>query len=740
MTPKTFTPTANQDIEEFFKNRFGKYNPRRTIKLNEELYYTPPAPPKDRTEILFHDKKKKDQYWRRPTDLPKIFWEWNEDVVINAETTEWDEGNLISLSVEDTITLFTLREREMERRQKGIFFFNNGDIEYISGHNYFFLTYCYMPGAGYPDFRKFQRDVHYVIELAKNDKDVLGCYFHKAKKTGLTQIIVSMFLNDSTMYAEKSFGFMNKSQPEADGLNMVLFKAAYERMPAIMAPKITKEAEWRIIFGKPPAKYTGTKKSIGNLAASKKLKALNTWIFTAATTLEPKFDGPKMYEIQLDELPKYKISVKKLLEKIAETVKLQQTIIGKIWVTSYPPEEDTPGFEEAKKIYYESKLTTIKSGLLGRTQSQLICYFVSALVSTDGTFDIYGNANQAEAFRLNDAERLNCGSDRKALQAKIRQYPRNEEESWRSGGAGSTFDTVHWAEAKEKLEKKLRNGEILYVDVNLMWKNGKFGEVTYQVVTEAEKLNGKRGWWRIYEMPEYKDLNQIFKDDDGLFTPISDTKHLAGVDVTEYVNTSDIESEPSNNCITVRSHFDLARDTAFGRPASNKRICVYHGRKEDSNDFIEDLVLTMFFFGMYLLIEANKRWVITKLKEMKLQNFLLCRQNDGTITPYTFGEKNMSVSTNKDVIDTICRLINRHYKYPQMPGEVDNCLQVTDIDYIEQVMNFKPHKTKKYDMVMSDGYSLMALEAFSAYEKFLYTNKLSDDGMIAFGEYLMNAV
>jgi hypothetical protein len=242
-------------------------------------------------------------------------------------------------------------------------------------------------------------------------------------------------------------------------------------------------------------------------------------------------------------------------------------------------------------------------------------------------------------------------------------------------------------------------------------------------------------------MPFPDDLNRVYKDAEGHFTPASDTKHLGGVDVTEYVNTSDLTNPtPSNNSITVGSFFDVKRDTMLQRPASRKPIMVYYGRKEDADDFIEDLILTMFFTGGYFLIEANKRWVMTKLKNMKLHNFLLVRQSDGTIQPFQYGEANMSVSTTKELINDLCRLGNAYLKYPQLPGEVDYCKVLKILSLIDQLMRFKPAKTQEFDEVMSFLYWLLAMEAFSAIKHLLFSLDQQDDGLAAFGEYLMDRV
>lgn len=714
---------------------------RITIKLNEELeFITPPVPSK--TTMINYGKSKKNQHWSRPDDLPKVFWDWNEDVIINAEKTEYDEGLLISLSIEDTILVWKYREREMDRRQNGVWIIIDGEIFYLTGDFYFFLMYCYMPGAGYPQFRKFQMKIFYVIYLAIKNPDALGVYFQKAKKTGLTQIIVSVFLNHSTMTQERTFGFMNKTEPEAKSLNMELFKASYDKLPAIMAPKITTKSEGRIIFGKPAVKYTGTASSIQKLVKSRQTKVLNTWIITAAPVKEPKFDGPKMYFIQLDEFPKYTVSPKLIFEKVAETVKLQQTIDGKIFITSYPPEKDTDGFDEAKVIYYDSKLSTIKDAKKwNRTVSQLICYYVSSLESTDGTFDIYGNADESEALRRNQAEREACKTSG-ALQARIRQYSRTEEESWRSGGSGSTFNNIRLGEGKTKWEDEERAGVALKTNVLLHWTNGRFSKVTYEPLTDETITEKKiKEYLEIYEMPAEQDLNRVFKDNDEYWTPASDTKFIFTMDPTDYLHASAVKADPSDNAIYVLSHRDIKRDIIMGRPASKIPVARWVWRPEDPNDTIEFLLKVMFFFGAFGIIEGNKPWVLTKLKELGLFNFMLVLLKDGTIMPFKYGEPNMagsSISTSKGLIDTLCRLGNSYLKQPQMDGDIDYCLYLKVLPLYDSLMRFNPNKTQPSHDAMAFLYGLLALESFSAFQHLLFNQDQADEGMLEFAMHLLD--
>lgn len=731
----------------------------RTIQINKELEFTCPDPT-ETSDILFKHKKKKDQKWtlipeeglaenpgpHTPVilDIPKMFFDWHEDVKFNQEYTRYNEsGVLIDLSVDDTKLLSFFLVRELHRREHGVHFMNFGELEYLTGDHYFFLVYKNMPLApmNRAQFRKFQRDVFYVIELALKDKNILGAFFAKAKKTGLSEIIASVILNHSTKIRQRSCGVMNKSQDEANDVNINMIWTSYELLPNIFQPSVKSKNLSKIKFGNPSMNFTGTEKNRAKIARLKSAKPLNTWIFSAPTKVEVKFDGPVMYIIHLDEFPKWKVSPKSIFNKVSETVKLQQTIIGKIFITSYPPEEDSKFMAEAKEIYDGSKLSTAKKNPLGRTSTGLICHFVSALVSTDGTFDEYGNSDEQKAFLLNDGERKAC-KDSKALQAKKRQYPRNEVECWTAGGSGSTFDNEHLSEASQFVEENEQAGNIISVDLNLRWKDGiRFGKVEYDTVTKEETEEGKKGWFNCTEMPDPADTNRCFQDEKGLWSPPYDTKHIGGIDPTEYKNKSGVVANPSDTSMTFKSFFDGARDLRMGRPASNVVILNYSDRREDPDDSLEDVILAIFWLSAFVIIEANKQWMVTKLVNMGLGNFLLLLQADGTIKPYKLGEKNKAITSSTSVINNYCRSIDTWMKKPKQPGEVDYCIHgIKRKKMIGQLMNFNPNDPSPYDDVVSLGYCQLAQDSFAAIIEYLKQNAPDENVMAMAVEYQMGQV
>jgi hypothetical protein len=120
-------------------------------------------------------------------------------------------------------------------------------------------------------------------------------------------------------------------------------------------------------------------------------------------------------------------------------------------------------------------------------------------------------------------------------------------------------------------------------------------------------------------------------------------------------------------------------------------------------------------------VEANKRWVLTKLEKMGLGHFLLVRTKDNIIMPWAevSEEERKAVSSTTEVIEEYCRKINTYLKRPnQLDTTIDYCMAMKNRRLVKNLMRFSPLNTKEFDDVVGFGYLLMARDAmFSLFDK-----------------------
>lgn len=695
----------------------------------DEHYFELPEPPKSKADVLFADLPKEQQYWRR-LKFPKIWYDFIPGITkVNSPATIYNADNvLIHLSADDTKLLSKLLEIELHRRRYGVWMMNCGELEYLTGDHYFALQWgkmhgytnnehegCYysVNGMAHPDygsnygmFRKFQRDVAYFLQLTKNDPLCAGGFIGKAKKTGVTQFMALFYLNESTMIKEKRFAFMSKSHSDAKFTNMMLYQHALEALPPIITPRIKTLNQSKVVFDKP-------RNSAGlHMAASAGFK---TYV-EALPTKEDGFDGPKIYCSWLDEFMKYESPYPQIFfDKSSEATKLQHEIVGKQYLTCYPPEDNSRGFYEARKIWKECMLSTKNSE--GQTKSGLYKFFLGALNATEGTFDWYGNADQALAYRKNHARRDQAKGDRVALQRLKRQYPEKETEMWEAGGSGSAFDNIRLSEQKKLVEQEEENGAKLFVDGNLEWTGEPYNSPVVWVELSPEQIDaGHVGRFRCFEKLMPDEINRIINEHSidmyGNYRPTDDAICVTSVDPTDYRQASEA-AEGSKNSIICGAVEDTVRNTRFNRIASNIPFFEMLHRDDDPDVLLEDVVKLIFYANSYVLVEANKGWLITKLKKMNLQNFMIIYDKSKKIfRPYKDGDETVSVYTSEHLIDEYCRAIATYIRKVGI-GEVEYLKYLKSIRLIDQLMEFDPKDTKKYDLVVSFGYWRLGCTALS---------------------------
>lgn len=147
--------------------------------------YIPKIPPKEL--ILFSNLPKEEQYWRR-TPLPKYYIER----VLEEEYKQKNELELVLTGQRKKVTyvdsvLERYRRQEWWRRVNGVWFMNEGEPTYITGHHYFYLQWSkfdHPSNEGYPNYYEFSRDNFYIRDWCENNPCSLGYIMIASRGTG----------------------------------------------------------------------------------------------------------------------------------------------------------------------------------------------------------------------------------------------------------------------------------------------------------------------------------------------------------------------------------------------------------------------------------------------------------------------------------------------------------------------------------------------------------------------------
>lgn len=702
---------------------------RKIITVGEHQIELPPLP-SNKDDILFVHEKKNDAYWRR-IEFPKIWYDFNPLTKVYQHDTVYDDndGILISLSYEDSELLKRLLIQENKRRSKGVWMKNYDQFEWLAPSYYYNLQWCQMKDLAqkYGDFREPQNQVLTLWHYVKHKWEWCnGLVLPKCKKSGITQIIAGDYVNEATQQKGWEMAVMSKEYDHAVDVAMAYFFHAFDNLPYIMQPDLRKRNEHEVVFGTPVARI-GTRSH----KTKDKKEVLNTRV-AASKTKPTGFDGPVVRQAWISEMPKTweasKVSPDALHKKVRETVRLQQKKNGALIYESYMPEIDDRGFREFREICKQSELST-KNPDTGKTESSMIVLELTAVDSNEVCFDKHGRCDRRKALHIINTENngLKTLSDK---QAHRRQYPRDRNDMYDSGGRGTVFDNTKLALVKRELENEAKSGHRPWKEVNLRWANslwetgkqqnrrpyGQFAMIYEEVITDDELASGVEGSLKIFHDLPDKMLNQVVqrnhRDEDGEYlAPIdSDNTMVAGCDPTDYALKRDVR-EGSKVAVIGGFLYNPAMDTEFKKTISNTPMFEYEFRHENPDDDLEMIIKIILYYNVRIVIEANKKWVVTAVKREGLQHFLLLKQSDGSIRPYQKGDEQRLVSTDHGMIDAYIRAIRRWWA-----GTVDYMKTYRSLNGLQQAMDFDPTETKKFNNIVALGYWRIAVDSYSVFK------------------------
>lgn len=713
-----------------------------------------PDLPANPNNVFFINDDPENAYWNRDRilkDYKPIWFKFipNETILVGhdeeeeegeeQQTTFDDDGYAKTLNKEDSDYIRFCYEREMERRRDGVYIRIKNTLTHITGDHWFTLMWCKTKRpdkkSDYFDYREYQRDFFYLIKHTNKSANIDLCDWSKAKKTGITNLMWCYYLNKSTMTKNINLGHMSIDSQKAAKTFRDHFMYAYYGLPLALKPdyKSLSENEGRITFGR---RY--------NSKASKRSTTddeLNTTVMCVPTVINA-FDVDVFSDIWYDEAPKYKFNFGEIFRSNIGGTKLQDYAVGKQWITSYTPEQSGESFTEAKKIFYDSELSTITEYSDGRTKSGGICCHIPAFKSWATSFDKYGKCNEVEAKQKikNILEGL---QDRPSEFLKIkRQYANTKRDAWSVGDSSSVFDPIRLTELEIDLEERQRAEQTFewghFEWENPIWELGKkdkrpkgiFGPVKWVPISEEDRRKGKEDKARLYNKPPAQHINQAImqgRDEYGNLLPPDIFNYCGGIDPADWKDaaTADIVSNIAIDTMAVQN---TARNTLAKEVVTKIQYAEYLARPDNPYEWYEDIVKQILYFSQLIIVEANNAAVATKLEEEGLGHYMLFKNQSGVICFYKANHKNLPIEMggklknianvkagSVDVISDIIILIKSYLQRANPDiGEIDYGALIRSERFFKQAKEFDPKDTRRFDLVMAKGYALMCHENYLA--------------------------
>jgi hypothetical protein len=630
----------------------------------------------------------KNQYWRR-RELPAFF-----------EEVEYDrDGNAILNLQQRTYAL-----EEVRRCKEGFWFYNNGIKTYITGKNYFYLSWWKLENDVYPDYRDTDRRYFLYLNHWEKTSWCLGIVRGKKRREGATSQATSNLVYECIFFKNSFCGLTSKTQIDAKTAftNMVSF--GYRQLPVFLKPKQlnNKDSVTELVFAHKSVTTKGEKGSAIDTDTGHRSKV----DFRAPT--KNAYDSGRLSRFLGDEMGKWPVETpaSEFLAIVSKTMVQGVKRVGFCELPSTVNEMTKGGGGEFKKIWDLADIE--KYG--GRTPNRITRYFTPAYDGFVGFIDRYGMSvidepteEQAQYLIENYVgsgdlteedvrvgakkylESRRVGLESVALEEEIRMNPFDEREMFMARNANCHFDAVLLLELYDKA-KSFEKQIIEYG--NWVWKDGiPFSEAVWERTSPDHAR-----WRRPYNfiLPNEKRIERQGNS----FLPLTHVQFIAACDPFQNSITEDGTGSKASGGILNR--FDeKGQESIFNR----MMVCVYHARPKMAELLHMDMALMCFAYGCQILIENKMDGGMRKFFiDNGLENFLI----------YLPGKENAGVDPNSD---NKALMVNLWEAYILTEGKKGKMIYPDVIDEPngkDGLLKFDVNETEPSDRVMGLGWLLVA--------------------------------
>ena len=639
--------------------------------------------------FLFSDLPKEQQMWKRQ-DIPR------ELAQINSMDDWYESPREFQQKWSPYI------EQEFKRRKEGLWFMNNGEETYITGHHYMFLQWSSID-IGYPTYLDFQRKLFVHLSACESDPRCLGQIYTKCRRSGYTNMSAAVLVDEGSQVKEKLLGIMSKTGTDAQeavfGSKIIPIFKGY---PFFFSPIIdgTTNPRMELAFREPSKRITKKNKT------TSRGEALDT-IINWKNTTNNAYDGSKTHMLFLDEAGKW-LNPNDIREvwRIHRTCLLVgRRVIGKAMVGSTVNPLDKGG-REFRNLYYDSDPNDRNEN--GRTKSGLYKIFIPAYDAMEGFFSQYGlpivedpetpmltedgTITEIGARTFLKNERKGQQNNSYELNEIIRQFPFTEDEAFRDSTKSSLFNI-------QKIYEQIQHNEELYpnpvVIGNFQWKDGKMdSEVIF-----APDPNGR---WRVAWLAP-ADIRNKRKIENNKAVAPNGAFGVMGVDSYDLDTTLDYRS--SKGACHVYNKFSMEHP-------SNMFVAEYASRPPLAKIFYEDILMAAVFYGYPVLIENNKYGIARYFESRGYDEYLMNRPAHLASTSSKMNVKTKGIPSNsQDVIQAHAQAIESYiHDHVGLHNETGKFGRMYLNRTLEDWINFKIDDRTKFDLTISSGLALLAAQ------------------------------
>jgi hypothetical protein len=672
------------------------------------------ALPKKPKECLQRHSTKENQYWER-SELPKplkriqSIFQWNE--MPKDFKNRWID----------------YIEEEFDRREYGVWFYNNGNPTYITGGHYMYLQWTNID-VGYPDFREANRILFIFWEACKADARSFGMIYLKIRRSGFSFMSSSECVNTATLAKDSRVGILSKTGSDAKKMFTDKVVPINNRLPFFFKPIMDgmDKPKTELAYRVPASKIT--KKNMYDVEEDL-IEGLDTTIDWKNTD-DNSYDGEKLLLLVHDESGKW-IKPNNILNnwRVTKTcLRLGSRIIGKCMMGSTSNALGKGG-ENFKKLFYNSNV--LERNANGQTRSGLYSLFIPMEWNMEGFIDRYGMPvlkmyqeeivgidgsyiyQDAINYWQNEVDSLKNDPD--ALNEYYRQFPRTESHAFRDESKQSLFNLTKIYQQIDYNDSFI--SEQYVSKGSFEWKNG---IKDTQVVFNPDS----RGRFIITWVPNLALQNNKVKKH-GIYYP--GNEHIGAFGCDSYDISGTVGGKGSNGALHGLTKFNMEE------APSNEFFLEYIARPQTAEIFFEDVLKACVFYGMPILIENNKPRLLYHFKNRGYRGFCMNRP-DKIFTKLSKTEKELGgiPNSSEDVKQAhaaaIESYIAAHVGFNN--NDLDEIGNMPFNRTLEDWAKFDISNRTNYDASISSGL------AFMACQKHLYQPEKKESRiMINFARY-----
>lgn len=591
---------------------------------------------------------------------------------------------------------------DLRRRINGYWFYNNGQIEYVTGVHYFYLNHWKIDTGDYPAFRDSDRDIFYLWQHVENNPDLSGLVYITCRRSGKTWISSVILYEYISRNEDSIAGIQSKTGDDAKKVLRKLV-SAWKKIPSWNKPTDSGDTN-----PQNELKFEEPSKRSSKGEQKKYKKVLNSSIQYGAST-EEYFDGFKLKRYLADEFGKSnKIDIWRRWLIVKECLNVGSRIIGKAIFTTTVEELDKGG-SAAKKIWSTSDIRKAKAD--GKTESGMIRIFKPAYYGLEGFIDAYGYSvvDDPEIPIVNfEGEVLTRGAKtylmtrRKGMEvdqlsSEKRKYPFSINEAFT---ANSIDNVLPVAKVQQQLDYNEQQPKLPLTRGNFQWKDGERDTI-------VEFIPDEKGRWLVSQLPP-QELRNNYELRNGIRVPKNNLLYASGTDPFDHSHVAD-------NRRSDAASYVMKKLEPMNPTISNFFCCEYVYRTKTSSMFYEDMIMQSHFFGCEMLIENNKVGCINYFKMRGMQGYL-SRRPEVTMTKHSKGQKEYGIPMSGQVaretmIEYLANYI-QNWVGLLNPQNIGMESRVMSNNYFEtmlnQFLNFDVEKWTQYDCVVAAGLCVLA--------------------------------